>query len=251
MEPLTALIQLTTEGEVGRHTQSKRTNDAAQQEAPRTPIRPHVSSSVGSLVFAQTHKFSVGPRNALLCKTSPLFSWSQSWSQPGRVHVRKITDKHSVYAHKATADISLLGVRMPPPPPPPCPVLPPLWDSVASFTVLPEPRWGWGGEGRSWRTLVWSGKKKKKRKMPKLELVTFSLSGFKCTHILQQSPSVSCSPLPVFCPLKCRTASCVFRTPSRPLLLCAQVWTFVFCFVLALTSNHLTRNEWMFESDCV
>lgn len=115
MEPLTALIQLTTEGEVGRHTQSKRTNDAAQQEARRTPIRPHVSSSVRSLVFAQTHKFSVGPRNALLCKTFPLFSWSQSWSQPGRVHVRKITDKHSVYAHKATADISLLGVRMPPP----------------------------------------------------------------------------------------------------------------------------------------
>lgn len=41
--------------------------------------------------------------------------------------VRRLTDKHSVYAHKATADISLLGVRMParpippqrPPPPPP------------------------------------------------------------------------------------------------------------------------------------
>lgn len=40
----------------------------------------------------------------------------ESSNQPGSVHVRRITDKHSVYAHKATADISLLGVRMPPPP---------------------------------------------------------------------------------------------------------------------------------------
>jgi len=40
----------------------------------------------------------------------------KSSSQPGSVYVHRLTDKHSVYAHKTTADISLLGVRMPPPP---------------------------------------------------------------------------------------------------------------------------------------
>lgn len=40
----------------------------------------------------------------------------KSSSQSGSVYVCRLTDKHSVYAHKATADISLLGVRMPPKP---------------------------------------------------------------------------------------------------------------------------------------
>lgn len=93
--------------------------------------------------LARTHKFSVNSYCALMCKMLLLFFSIifESSNQPGSVHVRRITDKHSVYAHKATADISLLGVRMPP-----HPLLPPLWSSIASFTVLPEPQWGWEGE---------------------------------------------------------------------------------------------------------
>lgn len=101
---------------------------------------------------------------------------------------------------------------------------------------------GWSGH--------WCGLSKKKKKIYRRkwrwESVTFSLSGFKCTHILQQSPPLSRVPRPkFFCPQNVEQPWFLdTNVPSSPL--CAQVWPlFLFCFLLALTSNHLTRNEWM------
>lgn len=83
----------------------------------------------------------------------------ESSNQPGSVHVRRITDKHSVYAHKATADISLLGVRMPPPPT--------ATTSLELYSVFHSAArapvgLGGGGHGGHWCGL--SIKKKKSRK---------------------------------------------------------------------------------------
>lgn len=77
------------------------------------------------------------------------------------MYVHRLTDKHSVYAHKATADISLMGVRIPPS----------IYSDhhhhlsgalKASFTLLAEPRRGWreGVEGKADTGVVFQKKRK-------------------------------------------------------------------------------------------
>lgn len=146
-----------------------------------------------------------------------------------------------------TADISLLGVRLP---------RHRYHHRSAALKSLGAGAPVWlvgGGQSGLWCGLL----TKSKRRKLWWELVTFSLSGFKMHTYPPAVALCLLSLIPSFPPWQCRTASCIFfpflvfgnRSPLRSL--CAQVWTFFFlllfhfCFLLALTSNHLTRNEWM------
>lgn len=135
-----------------------------------------------------------------------------SLSQPGSVYVRRLTDKHSVYAHKATADISLLGVRMPPP----THHQHHSGALKASLTLLPEPQWGWVGEGIADTGVVCQKKEKEKKNKQKITVRIdhfFSLRVQMHTYPLAVALCLV-SLVPSFPPSQCRTASCVFRNRS-------------------------------------
>lgn len=154
-------------------------------------------------------------------------------SQPTSVYVHRLTDKHSVYADKATADISPLGVRMPsltPHPP-----SPPLWGSNSIFHSAARAQWGWVGEGIA-DTGVVCQKKYKSRKLRIGHF--FSLRVQMHTY----PPAVALrlvSLVPSFQPSECRTASCVFRNRS-PLVfpsLCTGLNLFFFSVLLCFGTD--------------
>ena len=158
--------------------------------------------------------------------------------------VRRLTDKHSVYAHKATADISLLGVRMParpippqrpPPPPPPLRCSNGVFHSAARVSSGA----GRGGGGRGGNSGHWCGlsNRRKKRKSRKLRIGHFfSLRVQMHTY----PPAVALclvSLVPSFPPSERRTASCVFRNrsplvPLYPRLCTGLNFFFFLCFAL-------------------
>lgn len=135
---------------------------------------------------------------------------------------------------KLQLTFSLMGVREPPAFPT---IADPLGLSRRSRSVR---GWRCGGD-----TGVVCQKKAENLRIGHFSL-SLSLSGFKCTHILQQSPTVSCPSLRSFPPSECRTASCIYFfeavPPSPPFVLpssrfCAQVWTFFFPVLLSFGTD--------------
>lgn len=144
------------------------------------------------------------------------------------------------------ADISLLGVRLP---------RHRYHHRSAALKSLRAGATGVTGRGRTKRTLVWSVGKKAKGENYGESWSLFLSQGSKCTHILQQSPSVSCPSSQVFRPDNVEQPPAFFFSflfletalPFDPFVHRSELFPllFHFCFLLALTSNHLTRNEWM------
>lgn len=135
-------------------------------------------------------------------------------SQPGSVYVRWLTDKHSVYAHKATADISLLGVRIPPT------TTLGLLKHLSQCCQSPSA----AGRGRATRTLGWSVNKNKKK-----QKITMRIGHFFSLRVQMHTypPAVALrllSLVPSFSSRNVEQPPAFLEPPPPPIVpLCAQV----------------------------
>lgn len=140
-----------------------------------------------------------------------------------------LTDKHSV--SMLIADISLLGVRLP---------RHRYHHRSAALKSLRAGATGVTGRGRTKRTLVWSVGKKAKGENYGESWSLFLSQGSKCTHILQQSPSVSCPSSQVFRPDNVEQPpafffflSCFWKPLSPSIRLCTGLNFFLYSFIFA------------------
>lgn len=141
------------------------------------------------------------------------------------------------------ADISLLGVRLP---------RHRYHHRSAALKSLRAGATGVTGRGRTKRTLVWSVGKKQKEKIMVRAGHFFSLR-VQNAHISSSSRPLSCPSSQVFRPDNVEQPPAFFFSflfletalPFDPFVHRSELFPllFHFCFLLALTSNHLTRNE--------
>lgn len=137
-------------------------------------------------------------------------------------------------------------------PPPPITTTTTLGLFKASFTVLPEPQWvDVEREGIADTGVVCQTKKEKEKKKAENydENRSLFLSQGSNAHISSSSRPPSRVPCPQFSasppPQNVVQPPAFLETSVVPLLLCTGLNFFFLLSFLALTSNHLTRNEWM------